>query len=195
MTLPLDLTCSVPFTHNFLRGSNVSLKLMETSDACYLKALYDDVGWIMEGSSYTPKTEQQLQALITSASQRYSIEPRFTVQNKSGDFVGVAKLYFTDTTSGVTYIAVAICTDHQRKGYGTEANRLLVDYAILHMNMRIVYAEVNGYNHPNIELKKKEGWELVATLPDRLIKFGQPYSLLIFSMTRDMWLTRTKLSL
>ena len=74
---------------------------------------------------------------------------------------------------------------HQRKGYGTEALKLILDYGFSFLNLRNISLSVFEYNKPAYNLYKKVGFKEVGRLRKALEIMGKTYDVIILDMLNE----------
>ena len=74
---------------------------------------------------------------------------------------------------------------HQRKGYGTEALKLILDYGFSFLNLRNISLSVFEYNEPAYNLYKKVGFNEVGRLRKALEIMGKTYDVIILDMLKE----------
>ncbi len=74
---------------------------------------------------------------------------------------------------------------HQRKGYGTEALKLILDYGFSFLNLRNISLSVFEYNEPAYNLYKKVGFKEVGRLRKALEIMGKTYDVIIMDMLSE----------
>ena len=75
--------------------------------------------------------------------------------------------------------------EHQRKGYGTEALKLILDYGFSFLNLRNISLSVFEYNKPAYNLYKKVGFKEVGRLRKALEIMGKTYDVIILDMLNE----------
>ncbi|WP_369715642.1 GNAT family N-acetyltransferase [Leptotrichia alba] len=74
---------------------------------------------------------------------------------------------------------------YQRKGYGTEALKLILDYGFSFLNLRNISLSVFEYNEPAYNLYKKVGFKEVGRLRKTLEIMGKTYDVIIMDMLKE----------
>lgn len=78
-------------------------------------------------------------------------------------------------------VGVNIGPSARGRGVGTEACRLLLDYAVEGLGLRTLYWQAYAGNEPSLALARRLGFTFVAELPDFAALRGEPV---------DVWLLR-----
>jgi RimJ/RimL family protein N-acetyltransferase len=107
-------------------GRLVSLRELETDDAADLHAVYGDPA-VSEFMSFTPRTLEECQTIITTARADAEADPRrvymLAIAAPEGKLVGATRLALEEWNSG--QVGLALNAGHWGRGEGTEALRLV----------------------------------------------------------------------
>ena len=74
---------------------------------------------------------------------------------------------------------------YQRKGYGTEALKLILDYGFSFLNLRNISLSVFEYNEPAYNLYKNIGFKEVGRLRKAVEIMGKTYDIIIMDMLKE----------
>ena len=74
---------------------------------------------------------------------------------------------------------------HQRKGYGAEALKLILDYGFSFLNLRNISLSVFEYNEPAYNLYKKVGFKEAGRLRKAVEIMGKTYDVIIMDMLKE----------
>ena len=74
---------------------------------------------------------------------------------------------------------------YQRKGYGTEALKLILDYGFSFLNLRNISLSVFEYNEPAYNLYKKVGFKEAGRLRKAVEILGKTYDVIIMDMLKE----------
>ena len=133
----------------FLRGDRVSLHTIEEADLDLLNENVNDPRVRRPLTSATATTMQQTEAFYEDVvSDDDSVNLLVCVAGDDGDpeAVGDVSLFKIHERTRWGELAIAIHPDHWGEGYGTEASRLLVEYAFDERNLNRVQARVMATN-------------------------------------------------
>ncbi len=136
----------------------VPLDRLGLSTVCQMRNLADS----MEGSyQFWPysETEQErwFDDYVKDPSQR-----RFVIRNDSNP-VGFIGLTNINHKEGGAELGIRIIPEYKRRGYATEAVRILSDWAFAEARMHRLCSEVFYMNEASIKLFQKVGWRLWGT--------------------------------
>ena len=74
---------------------------------------------------------------------------------------------------------------YQRKGYGTEALKLILDYGFSFLNLRNISLSVFEYNEAAYNLYKKAGFKEAGRLRKAVEILGKTYDVIIMDMLKE----------
>jgi len=113
----------------------------------------------------------------------------FTVRAKSDDrLIGKAMVQWIEwaNANGVIRLGVGLVED-RRKGYGSQALRILLRFVFAELNLFRVSARVPEYNVAAIALLKKFGFVEEVRRRQALERDGGRWDLLVFGLLNDEW--------
>jgi len=113
----------------------------------------------------------------------------FTIRAKADDrLIGKAAVQWIEWTNGNGFLELGIgAAEERRKGYGTQALRLLLRFAFAELNLFRVSAIVPEYNEGAIALLKKFGFVQEVCRRQSLERDGRRWDLLVFGLLNDEW--------
>ena len=76
-------------------------------------------------------------------------------------------------------------SNYQRKGYGIEAVKLILDYGFSFLNLRNISLSVFEYNEAAYNLYKKAGFKEVGRLRKAVEIMGKTYDVIIMDMLKE----------
>ena len=79
--------------------------------------------------------------------------------------------------------------NYQRKGYGIEAVKLILDYGFSFLNLRNISLSVFEYNEAAYNLYKKAGFKEVGRLRKAVEIMGKTYDVIIMDMLKEEFLS------
>ena len=113
----------------------------------------------------------------------------FMIRAKTDDhLIGKAMIARVEWTNGSGQIRIGIgSAEDRRKGYGTQAIKLLLRFAFAELNLFRVNADVPEYNEGAIALLKKFGFVEEVRRRQALERDGRRWDLLVFGLLKDEW--------
>ncbi len=167
-----------------LTGNNLLLRAIEPTDIDILYSWENDTTNWKLSNTQTPFSKHVLLQYIdsshldiyTTKQLRLIIEETKNQSvNKSNNAVGCIDLFDFDPNhlrAGVGILVAA--NEDRRKGYATEALKLLIDYCFSLLNLNQLYCNIMVENEASILLFKKQGFEITGVKKSWL-KEGDSY--------------------
>jgi RimJ/RimL family protein N-acetyltransferase len=107
--------------------------------------------------------------------------------------LGKAMIAHVEWTNGNCMLRLGIgSADDRRKGYGTQALKMLLRFAFAELNLFRVTANAGEYNDGAIALLQKFGFTEEVRRRQALEREGRRWDLLVFGLLKDEWLNRAK---
>jgi len=118
----------------------------------------------------------------------------FMIRARADDrLIGKAAVQWIEWTNGNGFLRLGIgAAEDRRKGYGTQALRLLLRFAFAELNLFRVSAVVPEYNESAIALVKKFGFVQEVCRRQSLERDGRRWDLLVFGLLNDEWRDQAK---
>jgi RimJ/RimL family protein N-acetyltransferase len=171
-------------------GEKVRLTAFEPRDLAILTCWYQDAEFmrLFDAEAAHPKTERQV-AEYVDGQQRSPTAFVFAIRPLNSDqMVGYTVLDGIIWSQGIGWVAIGIGDPALRgKGIGSDAMRLLLNFAFGELNLRRVQLTVFAYNVPAMRLYKKLGFQREGLFREFLMRDGQVYDLLLYALLRREW--------
>ena len=118
----------------------------------------------------------------------------FTIRAKDDDrLIGKAMVDDIEWANGNSSIRLGIGSpDDQRKGYGSEALKMLLRFIFAEINMFRTSAFVPEYNEAMIALLKKFGFIEEVRRRQAVERDGRRWDMLVFGLLREDWQNQAK---
>lgn len=115
----------------------------------------------------------------------------FAIRAREDDrLIGKAMINRIEWSNGVGWIRLGIgAGEDRRRGYGSQALRMLLRFAFAELNLFRVSAAAPEYNEAAIALLKKFGFTEEARRRQALDRDGRRWDLLVFGLLKEEWLT------
>lgn len=107
-----------------------------------------------------------------------------------GDFIGTVWLKDMDLARRSAELAIAMDAAHVGTGWGSEAQRAVLEHAFETMGLERIWLTVDVENARAIRSYQKVGFQLEGRLRSTIYRDGAWGDLLIMSMLRPEWLAR-----
>lgn len=118
----------------------------------------------------------------------------FAIRAKEDDrLIGNAMVHRIEWSNGNGWVRLGIgAEEYRRKGYGTQAMRMLLRFAFAELNLFRVTAAVQEYNEGAIALLKKFGFAEEVRRRKALERDGRRWDIVLFGLLNDEWLELQK---
>lgn len=170
-------------------GTRVFLSPVEKGDLpCYQKAMNDEIiANLLQG--HDPTTLEDEQAWYERVSKKQERDRVCTIVLKGTQepigVIGLHNINWVDRTASTG--AFIGREDLLGKGLGTEAKMLMLKYAFLERNLRMIISRVYAFNGRSIRYSEKCGYKQIAVYPDFVFREGKYHDLVHLMVTREMW--------
>jgi len=169
----------------FLEGEKVILTPMEEEDAEYIRQMENDPDVRYALFLYKPLTRESAENKVREMISSPDIFMFMIMEKESGQKIGQTGLVRIDFVSRAAVFYIAIHHKASRsKGFGTEATRLMVDYAFHTLNLNRIQLHVNSENIPAVHIYKKLGFEIEGTLRQAMYHDGKYCDFYVMGKTR-----------
>ena len=113
----------------------------------------------------------------------------FTIRAREDSrFIGKAMIEWVDWANGNGYLRLGIGEpEYRRKGYGSQAMSLLLDFAFEELELYRVTAVVPAYNEGAIRLFQKFGFMEELRRRNVLFHDGQVWDIIVFGLLNAEW--------
>jgi diamine N-acetyltransferase len=150
----------------------IRLRAPEPKDVTSIFIWENDSSQWETGNTFSPYSRFVLEQHITgSGNDIYEFKQlRLIIElQESGTAIGIIDLYDFDPHHRHAGVGILIDPAHQRKGYATNALKLLVDYAFSFVKIHHLYAYIPVTNTPSLHLFEQCGFETMGVLKDWLL--------------------------
>lgn len=173
-----------------LQGETVLLRAMRRDDLEALCRFNNDVEVELASGGDPPKPQslERLQAEFDSRVAGGGRDDASFVIEADGNCIGHCALYSFDALSHTCELGIVIGDkDYWGKGYGTDAVRVLLDYAFRLRNVHKVHLNVNGNNTRAQRAYQKCGFVEEGRLRQHVWHNGQYIDLVYMGILREEW--------
>lgn len=136
----------------------ISLRKIEPTDLPYLYQWENDAAAWADGANHNPLSQQDLRDYIanTTGDLYRDGQLRLIIESDSasGLTLGCIDLFDLDIRNRRAAIGMYIAPEYRGLGYGTQAVKVLEEYAFGHLDLRLVYAIIATNNEPSSRLYK-----------------------------------------
>lgn len=108
--------------------------------------------------------------------------------SEAGRLLGFCRVYWVEWAHGSGSIQLGLGSpEDRRKGYGSQALRLLLRYVFDELNFHRVSAHIPGYNQAALELFQKQGFVEEVRRRQAIYRDGQRWDALHLGLLRAEW--------
>jgi len=170
-----------------LQGKNINLRVIEKEDLPVLVEWYNNPKFF---DKYNPLWQTSRLEMEQKIENRNPSETRtLIIEKKDGNKIGCI-MYFNVIWDGIgklTTIGFSLIPNERRKGYGTEAAQILVDFLFLSKEIPCIQATTHINNIASQRVLEKVGFKKEGTIRKRFYIRGEWSDQHIFSILREEW--------
>jgi RimJ/RimL family protein N-acetyltransferase len=166
-----------------LEGKNVNLRVMEKNDLPLFAEYENDPKFWGELAVY-PLLQKSKADQEKEYDKRSPEENWFFIEKKDGTKVGAA-FHFLD--GRMLEIGYALVLGERRKGYGTEAAKIIVDYLFLSKEIVRIQAHTDVRNTVSQKVLRKIGFKKEGVIRKYAFVCGEWRDALLWSILREEW--------
>jgi RimJ/RimL family protein N-acetyltransferase len=173
---------------NIFQGDLVRLRAIESAN---WEVFYqwdmdtDDARLLYEIPFPTLRDRVQAWAETQAKSEAKQDNFDFQVERLDGEVVGTISTHHCNPRCGTFMYGLAVLPPHRRKGYASEAVRLILRYYFEERRYQKVNAEVFNFNEPSKRLHERLGFVLEGRLRRMIYTQGQFHDVLIYGLTKE----------
>lgn len=173
--------------HRKLSGEKCYLSPLSPDNAAVFTTWMNDleVTLPLGDEAYTPYSEAKMQSEIDDAIRRQ--EPVFSIVECATDrLIGRCLLFGINPVDRNAMLGIFIGEkDCWSRGYGTEACRLLLDYAFNLLNLHSVMLGVFAFNQRAVRSYEKVGFQHIGCRREARIIAGKAYDAIFMDILED----------
>ncbi|GAB3400821.1 GNAT family N-acetyltransferase [Flindersiella endophytica] len=172
-----------------LTGSLVRLRELREEDLPLLIEWWNDPGIAAYQRPFTqPKTHDGIAEMIRGWSRNDAADCGFSiVKRKGGELVGQASLFGATTKDRCALFAIVVGTNHQNRGYGTEATRLLLRYGFAELGLHRIELNVYSFNSRAMAAYAKAGFREEGRRRESVWRSGAWHDSVGMAVLRHEW--------
>ncbi|MDH5461600.1 MAG: GNAT family N-acetyltransferase [Candidatus Bathyarchaeota archaeon] len=170
-----------------LEGRTINLRLMEKDDIDSIVEVFRNIHF----DEYDPlmlisKSEMTKRFDNPSPIEIVTQNTLFIIEKKDRAKIGLAR-HFLVQPAGLMEIGYIIVPSERRKGYGTEAAQIMVDYLFLSKEIVRIQATTDAKNKASQRVLEKAGFKREATLRKAGFVRGKWANGYLYSILREEW--------
>lgn len=173
-----------------LKSEKIILRAIRRDDLERLCEFNNDVEVELAGGGDPPMPQslERLQAEFDANASKGGRDGAGFAIEADGKFIGQCALFQFDDIAHTCALGITIGDKaYWGRGYGTDALRLLLDYAFRLRNLRRVYLTVNGTNERAIRAYRRCGFVEEGRLRGHVWSDGEYIDLVYMGILRDEW--------
>lgn len=171
-----------------LKGQHIKLRALEPSDLEFLYELENNPEvWEISGTT-TPYSKHTLQKYLENAHRDiYEVKQlRLTIEGSTSRPLGFIDLFDFDPRHRRAGMGIVVLHEKDRnKGLGSEAIRLVCEYAFTALDLHQIYAHVLEDNSASINMFRKLGFEDSGIRKDWILSGSSYKNEILFQKIRN----------
>ena len=172
----------------FLIGPTIYMRPVEPVDTPVIAPWFNDQDVIRSTLQYRPMTLAREQEFLNESSNSDKHVVLGIVPKTTDQLIGVAGLHNMDHRQRHCSFGIVIGVKEEwNKGHGTEATRLLVDYAFRTLNFNRVWLHVHEFNERGVRAYEKVGFRKEGRLRQDCYRDGRYWDTLVMGILREEW--------
>lgn len=171
-----------------LEGQGIYFRSVSASDASQIHSYASDeevskfIGWrLMNTLDETRELIEEMIRRETAGTHLYAS----IVHSKSKDIIGTAMIFNFNKDARHAEIGYVLNKDYWGMGYGTEAVRLMSNFALESLGLHKLHAQVVDANIGSVRVLEKCGYQLEGRFKDYYFIEGKYYDGLFFGKIED----------
>ncbi len=174
----------------FLRGEKIYLREIRPSDVSetsnYYRWMNDpDVTRYFEYTGFFPTSVEKLLERVTSSIGNPDIVPlaiMLPTDREEAVHIGTVRIGPINWLHRFSEIMITVDRSHWGKGYGTEAVKLMRDYAFNKLNLHKLTAHAYAANKASIKVLEKAGFTIGGTHTNQFLLNGEYVDVLLWGL-------------
>jgi RimJ/RimL family protein N-acetyltransferase len=159
-----------------IEGEKIGLRSLELEDVKVLHKEMNNANMTQYLLSYRPFSLGDEEAFVKSSweDRQKGIGHTFgVIEKKAKKLIGTVSLMRMSPINKNAELGVWIAEDYWNKGYGPEAEKLMVKYGFNELNLHSIYASAYSFNERSIKAMKKIGMKEVGRFRERIYRHGK----------------------
>jgi len=173
--------------NNYWEGKDIRLRALETPDIdrfVEMRKKLDSEGLWYWNRLPLPESEESARKeyadLDTKEDKKY-----FVIETFDGEFAGHIAVWHTQRREGILQYGSLIEEGHRRKGYGSQALIIVLDYYFNELNYQKCRATVFEYNKRSQEFHERFGFVREGSLRNEIYTRGRYYDEVYYGILKD----------
>ena len=148
-----------------LKGDTIYLRALEPEDLEFIHAIENDESIWEISNTQSPYSKFLIkQYLEHSQNDIFEVKQlRLVISSYKEESLGLIDLFDFDFKNGRAGIGILVkALEDRKKGYGSEALQLLVNYSFAHLGLHQLYCNISEENEASIKLFEKQGFKKIG---------------------------------
>jgi len=163
-----------------LKGKKVNLCILERSDLPLLQSWMNDIDFVGEFEPFAQQSLDRMEKDFDGPGETQI----FLIEDKEGSKLGYIAHF---DSKGCKAIGYMLQPSERRKGYGSEAVQMMVDYLFLNHNIVRIQAETHPDNAGSQRVLQKAGFVKEGLIRKSFFSRGVYRDTAMWSIVRDEW--------
>jgi diamine N-acetyltransferase len=171
-----------------LQGEHIYLRALEPEDLDFIHDIENDESLWELSNTQTPYSKYLIkQYLEHSHKDIYEVKQlRLVITSYDDLALGMIDLFDFDFKNKRAGVGILVKNEKERKkGVGTEALQLLVDYSFNRLNLHQLYCHISESNKPSVNLFAKQGFKKIGLKKDWNFVDGDYKSEFMYQLIKD----------
>ena len=152
-----------------LKGKHIYLRALELEDLDFVYKIENDETIWEISNTITPFSKYVITEYLANAHKDiFEVKQlRLVISNLNNKAIGMIDLFdfdFKNKRAGVGIMVKA--TEDRKKGYGSEALKLLTNYCKVHLDLHQLYCNISEDNEASLKLFQNQGFKIVGLKKD-----------------------------
>lgn len=173
--------------HPFLEGEHIYLRGLEEQDLAgdYFQWFNDAATCKYNSHATFPNNEKRMREYFCDIQQSQDTIVFAIIEKTTETHVGNISLQHIDWISRNAEIAWILGNAHSGKGYGTDAGRLVIQYAFERLNLVRVYCGTSAENIPMQKVAEKLGMQKEGLRRKAMYKWGKYVDMVEYGIVHE----------
>ncbi|NQV00745.1 MAG: GNAT family N-acetyltransferase [Parcubacteria group bacterium] len=173
----------------FLKGRKSVLRpLNKETDLQSCLRWINDQDVIQYVSAYLPSSTQDEEEWFNNLQKRKE-DIVLGIETLVGEFIGVTGLHNINWKDRTASHGVIVGEKkYWGRGYGTDANMVLLDYAFNTLNLRRIYSSVIAFNERSLQYHLTCGYQIEGVQRKQAYKKGKYWDVIFLGVFEEEWL-------
>ena len=172
----------------FWQGERIRLRAVEPSDGSFFSRLNEDTELVRNMDHIWTPTSAALTAAFAEEQSKNKFEKDtfvWIIQDQQGEAVGTIDTHDCKRREGTFSYGISVAAEHRRRGYASEAIRLVLKYYFEELRYQKVTTNVHSDNPASIALHEHLGFKKEGVLRRMVYSHGEFFDDIMYGMTGE----------